>query len=257
MIASGTTARTRRTTRLDRSPAGTKLDKSMLSVIVPIYDEEATLPELERRLPRALAGLGFRSLEFLLVSDGSRDRSESMIAEIVERDERFLGIFLTRNFGHQAAVSIGLSHARGTVVAIIDADLQDPPEAISSLIAQLEQGNDVAYGVRRKRKEGVLKRWAYFLFYRLLRFVSMIDVPLDSGDFCCMRRRVASAMLSLPERNRFLRGLRAGSGSSRSAWNTSERPALPAAPSTPCARTCRWPTTDCSPSPSCRCGSSR
>ena len=212
MIASGTTARTRRTTRLDRSPAGTKLDKAMLSVIVPIFDEEATLPELERRLPRALEGLGFRSLEFLLVSDGSRDRSESMIAEIVERDERFLGIFLTRNFGHQAAVSIGLSHASGTVVAIIDADLQDPPEAIGSLIAQLEQGNDVAYGVRRKRKEPVLKRWAYFLFYRLLRFVSMIDVPLDSGDFCCMRRRVVTAMLSLPERNRFLRGLRAWVG---------------------------------------------
>ncbi len=212
MIASRTAPGRTGATRLDRSPARSKLDKSMLSVIVPVFNEEANLPELERRLPEALEGLGFRSLEFLLVSDGSRDGSENMICEIVERDARFLGVFLTRNFGHQAAVSIGMSHASGSVIAIIDADLQDPPESIGSLVEALEQGNDVAYGVRRNRKEGVFKRWAYFLFYRLLRFVSMIDVPLDSGDFCCMRRRVAAAMLALPERNRFLRGLRAWVG---------------------------------------------
>ena len=181
-----------------------------------------------------------------------------MISEIVERDERFLGIFLTRNFGHQAAVSIGLLHARGSVVAIIDADLQDPPEAIGSLIAQLEVGERRCLTVcARKRKEGVLKRWAYFLFYRLLRFVSMIDVPLDSGDFCCMRRRVVTAMLSLPRtqplppRTPPLGRVQAGRRGIRA-----RRPALPAAPSTRCENL-RWPTTDCSPSPSCRCGSSR
>jgi polyisoprenyl-phosphate glycosyltransferase len=212
MIASGTTTRRSAPARLGRSPSKRKLDKSLLSVVVPVYDEEATLPELERRLARAIEGLGFRAVEILLVSDGSRDSSEDMIREIVERDERFQGIFLTRNFGHQAAVSIGMSYAKGTVVAIIDADLQDPPEAIGSFIAALETGHDVAYGVRRKRKEGVLKRCAYFVFYRLLRFVAMIDVPLDSGDFCCMRRHVVTAMLSLPERNRFLRGLRAWVG---------------------------------------------
>jgi polyisoprenyl-phosphate glycosyltransferase len=212
MIASGTVGRMPDATEFTRLRGTKKLDKSLLSVIVPIFNEEATLPELARRLPRALEGLGFRAIEILLVSDGSRDDSERMIREIVELDPRFQGIFLTRNFGHQAAVSIGMSQARGTVVAVIDGDLQDPPEAIGSLVAALAQGNDVAYGVRTKRKEGVLLRWAYFTFYRLLRFVSMIDVPLDSGDFCCMRRRVATAMLALPERNRFLRGLRAWVG---------------------------------------------
>jgi polyisoprenyl-phosphate glycosyltransferase len=212
MIASGTVGRMPDATEFTRLRGTKKLDKSLLSVIVPIFNEEATLPELARRLPRALEGLGFRAIEILLVSDGSRDDSERMIREIVELDPRFQGIFLTRNFGHQAAVSIGMSQARGTVVAVIDGDLQDPPEAIGSLVAALAQGNDVAYGVRTKRKEGVLLRWAYFTFYRLLRFVSMIDVPLDSGDFCCMRRRVVNAMLALPERNRFVRGLRAWVG---------------------------------------------
>jgi polyisoprenyl-phosphate glycosyltransferase len=212
MIASGTVSRGSDAAELDRSRARKKLDKSLLSVVVPIYNEEATLPELLRRLPRALEGLGFRGLEFLLVSDGSRDDSERMIRRIAARDPRFQGIFLTRNFGHQAAVSIGIAHARGTVVAVIDADLQDPPEAIGSLVAGLERGSDVAYGVRKKRKEGIPLRWAYFAFYRVLRFVSMIDVPLDSGDFCCMRRQVVNAMLALPERNRFVRGLRAWVG---------------------------------------------
>ncbi len=212
MIASATVSRVSGATEFDRIPARSKLDRSLLSVIVPIYNEEAILPELARRLPRAVEGLSFRAIEFLLISDGSFDRSEKLIREIVARDPRFQGIFLTRNFGHQAAVSIGMSHARGSVVAVIDADLQDPPEVIGSLVEALEDGNDVAYGVRTKRKEGILKRWAYFTFYRLLRLVSTIDVPLDSGDFCCMRRNVVNAMLALPERNRFVRGLRAWVG---------------------------------------------
>ncbi len=212
MIASATVSRMSGATGFDRISARSKLDRSLLSVIVPIYNEEAILPELARRLPRALEGLSFRAIEILLVSDGSFDRTEKLIREIVARDARFQGIFLTRNFGHQAAVSIGMAHARGSVVAVIDADLQDPPEVIGSLVEALEDGNDVAYGVRTKRKEGILKRWAYFTFYRLLRLVSTIDVPLDSGDFCCMRRNVVNAMLALPERNRFVRGLRAWVG---------------------------------------------
>src|SRR6266511_1921201 len=131
--------------------AATELDRSLLSVIVPIYNEEDTLPELERRLPTAVAGLGFLVLEFLLVSDGSVDRSEAVIRQIVARDGRFRGIFLTRNFGHQAAVSTGLAHARGSVVAIIDGDLQDPPEAIAALVEALAGGADVAYGVRDRK----------------------------------------------------------------------------------------------------------
>ncbi len=179
---------------------------------MPIYNEQDSLPELERRLPAALAGLGFDALEFLIVSDGSNDRSESIIREMAARDRRFRGIFLTRNFGHQAAISIGMSHAKGSVIAIIDGDLQDPPEAIGALVNALVQGADVAYGVRRKRKENVFKHSAYLTFYRLLRSISTIDIPLDTGDFCCLRRRVVDAMLALPERKRFVRGLRAWVG---------------------------------------------
>jgi glycosyltransferase involved in cell wall biosynthesis len=199
-------------TESNRCRAARELDRSLLSVVVPIYNEEDTLPELERRLVEALSGLGFDALEFVLVSDGSVDRSEAMICEIVARDPRFRGIFLTRNFGHQAAISIGMSHARGSVIAIIDGDLQDPPEAIALLVDALVQGADVAYGVRGKRKENVFKQSAYFTFYRLLRSLSAIDIPLDTGDFCCMRRRVVDAVLALPERNRFVRGLRAWVG---------------------------------------------
>jgi glycosyltransferase involved in cell wall biosynthesis len=195
-----------------RRGAATDLDRSLLSVIVPIFNEQDTLPELERRLPAALSGLGFDALEFLLVSDGSVDGSEAIIREMVARDRRFRGIFLTRNFGHQAAISTGLSHARGSVIAIIDGDLQDPPEAIAALVQALAGGADVAYGIRSKRKENFIKQSAYFTFYRLLRSISAIDIPLDTGDFCCLRRRVVDAMLKLPERNRFVRGLRAWVG---------------------------------------------
>jgi polyisoprenyl-phosphate glycosyltransferase len=196
----------------DRCRAATELDRSLLSVIVPIYNEQDTLPELERRLTEALSGLGFDALEFLLISDGSVDQTDAIIREMVARDRRFRGIFLTRNFGHQAAISIGLSHANGSVIAIIDGDLQDPPEAIASLVQALANGADVAYGVRSKRRENVFKQSAYFTFYRLLRSISAIDIPLDTGDFCSMRRPVVDAMLALPESNRFVRGLRAWVG---------------------------------------------
>src|ERR1700682_4988624 len=146
----------------DWRSVATDLHRSPLSVIVPIYNEEDTLPELERRLPAAVAGLGFRALEFLLVSDGSVDRSEAIIRQIVARDSRFRGIFLTSNFCHQSAVSTRPSHARELAVAISGGDLQDPPEAIAALVEALAGGADVADGVRGKRKENTLKRSAYF-----------------------------------------------------------------------------------------------
>lgn len=194
------------------APPGSAVDRSLLSIVVPIYNEEQILPELERRLAPAVEGLGFLGLEFLLVSDGSTDQSDRLIRSMVERDPRHRGIFLTRNFGHQAAVNVGLQQARGSVVAILDGDLQDPPEVIGRLIEALDRGADVAYGVRASRREGPIKRAAYFVFYRLLRAVSAIDIPLDTGDFCAMRRRVVDAMMALPETNRFLRGLRAWVG---------------------------------------------
>ena len=110
------------------------LDRTLLSVVVPIFDEREALPELERRLAEAVEPLGFVGQEFILVSDGSRDGSEGLIRGMVARDPRYRGVFLSRNFGHQAAISTGLAHARGSVVAVIDGDLQDPPEAIAALV---------------------------------------------------------------------------------------------------------------------------
>lgn len=193
-------------------PALDKLDTRLLSIVVPVYNEEENLPELHRRLKALVPTLPFRATQVVFVSDGSTDGSEALIRQYVKCDPLFSGVFLTRNFGHQAAVSIGLAEATGSVVAVIDGDLQDPPEAIPLLIAALDEGADVAYGVRRKRKEGLLKRAAYGLFYRTLKYVSSIDIPLDSGDFCCMRRPVVDAIIRLPERNRFIRGLRAWVG---------------------------------------------
>lgn len=188
------------------------MDRSRLSVIIPTYNEEAVLPALVQRLGAVLDGLDFASCEALLIDDGSTDRSEQLIRGTVARDPRFKGLLLSRNFGHQAAVSIGLQHATGSVVAVIDGDLQDPPEAIATLLRAIEKGADVAYGVRTARKEGVLKRAAYSIFYRFLRGAASIDIPADTGDFCCMTRAVVDDMLALPERNRFVRGLRAWVG---------------------------------------------
>ncbi len=194
---------------LDRT---TTVDRSMLSVVVPVYNEEETLPELRSRLVAVLDKLDFEEVEVLVVSDGSTDGTEAFIHQVVAADPRFAGIFLTRNFGHQAAVNAGLLSARGTVVAVMDGDLQDPPEVIPELIAALERGADVAYGIRRNRKEGVVKRAAYWLFYRGLKLISSTDLALDAGDFCCMTKRVVDAMNRLPESRRFLRGLRSWVG---------------------------------------------
>jgi dolichol-phosphate mannosyltransferase len=186
--------------------------RDFLSIIVPICNEEENLPELRRRLKNVVEELKFTRNEVLLLSDGSVDRSEAIIRSIVAEDALFRGVFLTRNFGHQAAVSAGLSLAKGSMVVVIDGDLQDPPEAIALLVGAIEEGADVAYAVRKHRKETALKRVAYSVFYRLLQRLADIDIPLDSGDFSCMTRPVVDAMLTLPERNRFVRGLRAWVG---------------------------------------------
>ncbi|NNE36335.1 MAG: glycosyltransferase family 2 protein, partial [Rhodothermales bacterium] len=192
------------------SPAA--LDRSMLSVVVPVYNEEETLPELRSRLMSVLEEIEFDDFEIVMVSDGSTDGTDAVIHEMVAADPRIVGIFLTRNFGHQAAVDAGLHAARGSVVAVMDGDLQDPPEVIPELINALDRGADVAYGIRRNRKEGPVKRAAYWSFYRGLKLISSTDLALDAGDFCCMTRRVVDAMNRLPESRRFLRGLRSWVG---------------------------------------------
>ncbi len=181
--------------------------EATVSVVVPMLNEEANLPALYERLAKVLGSSGL-SYELVLVDDGSTDGTGAEILRLRQEDPRVKYIRLARNFGHQAALTAGLAHARGEAVIAIDADLQDPPEVITELLARWDEGFDVAYAVRRHRKEPVAKRIAYALFYRLLHRVAAVDIPLDAGDFCLMDRRVVDQLNALPERNRFLRGLR-------------------------------------------------
>jgi glycosyltransferase involved in cell wall biosynthesis len=182
------------------------------SLVLPILNEEGNIPELYRRLKAVMDELG-ESYELVFVDDGSRDRSLELMRELQRQDpEHVCAVVLSRNFGHQRAVSAGLDYARGQAVIVMDADLQDPPEVLPQFVGKWQEGFQVVYAVREKRKESWLKRAAYRSFYLVLRSVSRIDIPLDSGDFCLMDRCVVDAVTSLPERNRFVRGLRSWVG---------------------------------------------
>ncbi len=181
------------------------------SIVVPVYNEEDVLPEFYDRLRSVLDGLA-EPAEIIFVNDGSADRSPALMKELHARDKRVRILSLSRNFGHQAAVTAGLVYAAGHAVAVLDADLQDPPALLPQLFQLLDEGWDVAYGIRTGRKEGVAKRLAYFVFYRLLKRMADFDIPLDSGDFCAMSRRVVDHLNALPESDRFVRGLRAWLG---------------------------------------------
>lgn len=178
-----------------------------LSVVVPVHDEAANLAPLLGRLVAALDGLG-ATFEVVFVDDGSVDASPALLRAFQARDPRVGVLTLSRNFGHQAAVTAGLDRARGRAVVVMDGDLQDPPEVIPALVDRWLHGYDVAYAVRRSRRESWPKRLGYFAFYRILGAVADLDIPLDSGDFCLMDRRVVRALNALPERARFVRGLR-------------------------------------------------
>ena len=177
------------------------------SVVVPLFNEEANLGSLHARLSDALSALA-APYELVFVDDGSLDGTPALLERLARSDPRLVVVRLSRNFGHQAAVSAGLDHATGRAVVVMDGDLQDPPEVLPEFVRRWRQGYDVVYAVRRSRKEGLAKRFGYFAFYRILRAVSDLDIPLDSGDFCLMDRRVVDALKSLPERSRFVRGLR-------------------------------------------------
>lgn len=182
------------------------------SIIIPVYNESAVLPILSERLKSLQESNKDFEFEFILVNDGSTDTSRELINNLCQ-NIHFVGIHLSRNFGHQAAVTAGLQHATGDYIAVIDGDLQDPPELVPKMILEM-LGNqaDVIYGVRTHRKENFLKRSSYFLFYRLLAWITPLEIPLDSGDFGIMTRRVVDVINSMPEHHRFVRGLRAYSG---------------------------------------------
>ncbi len=178
-----------------------------LSVVVPLYNEQENVDLLHRRLTAVLVALGVR-YEILFVDDGSRDATADQIDNLQRGDPHLSVLNLSRNFGHQAAVSAGLDHARGRAVMVMDGDLQDPPETIPRFHRLWRDGHDVVYAVRRHRKENPFLRLAYATFYRLLGAISELEIPLDSGDFCLMDRKVVEALRALPERMRFVRGLR-------------------------------------------------
>ncbi len=178
-----------------------------LSLVLPVLNEEANLPQLHRRLEAVLAGLEL-SYEILYVDDGSTDGSVELLRRLAEADEKVVVLVFSRNFGHQIAITAGLEHARGAAVILMDSDLQDPPELIPEMVSQWRQGCDVVYTQRRARPgESVLKRGTAFAFYRLMRWVASVEIPPDTGDFRLLSRRAANALRSMPERNRFLRGM--------------------------------------------------
>jgi dolichol-phosphate mannosyltransferase len=182
-----------------------------LSIVIPLYNEDQVFVELWLRLAKVLDAMPLLT-EVVLVDDGSTDGTRELATMACQEDPRFRLVVLSRNFGHQLAVSAGLQHAGGRAVAILDGDLQDPPEVLAEFHRKLDEGYDVVYAVRRRRKEPWPKRLAYWAFYRLLRSMASVHIPLDSGDFCMLSRRVVRCINALPERHRFLRGLRSWVG---------------------------------------------
>jgi polyisoprenyl-phosphate glycosyltransferase len=186
----------------------------MISLVIPIYNEALVLETLFNRIRSASKEWGM-DFEVIMVDDGSRDDSLKIMDDLNRRDPRFKGVSLSRNFGHQVAVTAGLNHVSGRVAAIMDADLQDPPEILTKFIAKWREGFDVIYAVRVNRKENFFIRSAFWCFYRLMAWLSELKIPLDAGDFCVMDRRVVDILNEMPERNRYVRGLRAWAGFSQ------------------------------------------
>ena len=180
-----------------------------LSVVVPCYNEEACLAELHARIARAASAVAGDNYEIVLVNDGSRDRSWEIMRELAATDPRLVAVNLSRNHGHQLALTAGLDLCSGERILIIDADLQDPPELLQQMVEEMErQQADVVYAVRRARAgETAFKRGTAKVFYRLLSKLAEIEIPLDTGDFRLMSRRALDALLSLPEQARFIRGM--------------------------------------------------
>ena len=183
-----------------------------LSVAIPVHNEESVLPELLQRLRKVLDGLSGGPHEIVFVDDGSTDRTFALLGQAAREDSRIVAISLSRNFGHQAAISAALDHATGDAVVIMDGDLQDVPEVIPQFVEKFGEGFDVVYAQRVRRKEPLLLRICYFVFYRMMASLSDIRLPLDSGDFGLMSRRVVDQVRRMPEHHRYLRGMRSWVG---------------------------------------------
>ncbi|MBX2954208.1 MAG: glycosyltransferase family 2 protein [Leadbetterella sp.] len=188
------------------------MTRPQVNIIVPLFNEEEVFGELIKRLER-LINSSKLSIEVILVDDGSKDATPLKMRELSLSNARFHSVILSRNFGHQLALTAGLKYVNATdAVLIIDGDLQDPPELLDEFYGYYKQGYDVVYAVRKKRKESFFKRLAYDWFYRFLKKVSYIDIPLDSGDFSLISTSVVKQLNAMPEESRFLRGMRSWIG---------------------------------------------
>lgn len=180
----------------------------LLSLIVPVFNEEEVLPVSYARMSAAMQALTVYDYEIIYVNDGSRDGTMKQLRAIAKEHKEVRVISFSRNFGHQLAVTAGMDNARGDALIIIDADLQDPPEVIAELVKAWENGADIAYGKRLKREgETVFKKLTAFCYYRLLNAMSAYPIPLDTGDFRLLDKKVADVFLKMREHNRFLRGM--------------------------------------------------
>lgn len=189
-----------------------------ISIVVPLYNEEAVFNQLILRLSAVINTTKF-SCEVVLVNDGSSDNTDLLIQKICREDKRFTGVLLSRNHGHQLAVTAGLQYVRGKKGAmIIDGDLQDPPELVNQFYNLLNSGYDVIYAVRKNRKESLIKKIAYSSYYKLQKKVSNFNIPIDSGDFSMLSRRVVDTMKRMPEQSRYLRGMRSWVGFKQIAY---------------------------------------
>ena len=198
--------------------------KPVFSFILPVFNEEETLPETYRRVACVMNGLQGES-EAILADDGSRDSSLNIMRDLRRHDSRVRYVSLARNFGHQVAVTAGLHFAQGDAVIVLDADLQDPPELIPAMIDKWREGYQVVYARRtaRQREDPTKRLFAYF-FYRILRLLTDVDIPSDTGDFCLMDRQVVDILNALPERGHYLRGLRAWVGFRQTAVEFQREP---------------------------------
>jgi polyisoprenyl-phosphate glycosyltransferase len=185
----------------------TSSDNRFLSVVVPVYNEQEVLPEFHRRMTAVLDGLGIRA-QILYVNDGSTDHTLEIVSELCAQDVRVAVLDLSRNFGKEIALTAGVDHAEGDAVVVIDADLQDPPELIPELLKHWQQGFDVVYAKRTVRDgESMFKRATAFAFYRLIKNISRVTIPEDTGDFRLLSRRAAESLKQLREQHRFMKGL--------------------------------------------------
>lgn len=185
-----------------------KPESPAVSVVIPCYNEEDVLEELYSRVFGACQTVIGENFEVVFVDDGSRDKTREILTEFSQRDARAVCVFLARNHGHQLALTAGLQQASGDRIFVIDADLQDPPELLGPMMAKMDEGFDVVYGHRKTREgETAFKKLTASMFYRLMRRMSEIDLPLDAGDFRLMSRRVNDILSEMPEQHRFIRGM--------------------------------------------------